>query len=202
MGKDTIIFQISAYILHPVFIPLYITILYINIFNEVLTATFTEYILYLIFTGTLVFPLITIFILLKTKLVNSIHLKTQKERILPIVFSGISIYITARLLMIGSINSPLNSYLIGIVVTLSWILIFSKRLKVSLHVASISAALGFNIYLSQVFLINLLPIIISLIIILGLVSTSRIKLNAHSYKEVVVGIIFGIVPQLGFTYLY
>lgn len=202
MSKNTLIFQVLSYVLHPAFIPLYVTILYITIFDKVLSSTVTEYILYLVFTGTLVFPLVTIFLLLKTKLINSFLLETQKERILPIIFSGISIYITARLLMLGSLNSPLNSYLIGVVVTLSWILIFLKRLKISLHTASISSALGFTIYLSQVFLINLSSIIIILILILGLVSTSRIKLEAHTLKEVTIGIIFGLIPQIGFVYLY
>lgn len=201
MGKSNIIFKISSYIFHPVFVPFYTTIIYLSIFKQVLTDIISEYILYLVFTGTLILPLTSVFLLLKTKLINSIHLETKKERIFPILLSGISIYITARLLMMGGLNSPLNSYLIGIVVTLSWIIIFSKRLKVSLHTASISSALGFMIYLSQIFLINLIPVVISLILILGLISTSRIKLKAHTYKEIIIGIIFGIIPQVGLVYL-
>jgi len=202
MGNNNVVFKIVSYVFHPVFLPFYVTVLYINIFDYLLTETVTDYILSLVFTGTLVLPLLITFFLLKTKLIRSFLLETQGERFFPILLTGISIYITARLLMIGSLNSPLNSYLVGIVVTLSWILIFSKRMKVSLHVSSVSSALGFVIYLSQIFLINLSPIVIVIILIIGLVSTSRVKLNAHSYKEITIGFIFGIVPQLGFAYLY
>lgn len=200
MKKD--IFKILSYVLHPIFIPLYTTILYINIFKQVLSSELSKYLLSLIIIGTLVLPLLTIFLLIKTKLINSIFLETQKERITPLLLTGLYIYITARLLMTGNLNSPLNSYLIGIVVTLSWVLIFSRRMKVSLHTAAISSALGFLIYLSNIFLIDLHPLIIIIIIILGIVSTSRIKLEAHTHKEIAIGILFGIVPQLGFVYLY
>ena len=202
MGKNIFIFKLISYILHPIFIPLYITILYIRIFKQILTDELSEYLLSLIIIGTLALPLLTIFLLLNTKLINSILLETQKERIIPIISTGIYIYVTAKLLMAGNLNSPLNSYLIGIVVTLSWILIFSRRMKISLHTAAISSALGFLIYLSNIFLIDLQPLIIVFIITLGFISTARIKLEAHTYKEIAIGILFGIVPQLGFVYLY
>ena len=75
-------------------------------------------------------------------------------------------------------------------------------MKVSLHTAAISSAIGFLIYLSNAFLIDLQPLIIILIITLGLISTARIKLEAHTYKEIAIGVLFGIVPQLGFVFLY
>lgn len=202
MGKEKFIFKTASIVLHPIFIPLYITLLYVNIFKLILTDELKEYLLSLVAVGTFLLPLLTIFILIKTKIVSSILLKTQKERIIPIVSTGIYIYITARLLMVGSLNSPLNSYLIGIVVTLSWILIFSRRMKVSLHTSALSSALGFLIYLSNIFLIDLHPIIVVFIVAIGLISTARIKLEEHTYKEILVGILFGIVPQLGFVYLY
>ena len=202
MDKNNKVLQTISFLLHPIFIPLYSTLVYLGIFGEMLTIELSRYIISLIIIGTLVLPLATIYLLIKTKLISSILLENKKERIAPILFSGVYIYITARLLMTSSFNSPLNSYLIGIVVTLSWILIFSRRLKVSLHVAAISSSLGFFIYLSNIFTVNLSSYIIVLIIILGAVATVRIRLNAHTYSEITTGLIFGLLPQLGFVYLY
>ena len=167
-----------------------------------LSTELAKYILSLIIIGTLALPLATIYLLIKTKLISSIFLENKKDRILPILSSGVYIYITARLLMTGSFNSPLNSYLIGIVVTLSWILIFYRRMKVSLHVAAISSSLGFFMYLSNIFTVNLSSYIIVIIVILGTIATVRIKLNAHTYSEIATGLLFGLLPQLGFVYLY
>ena len=202
MERQNLTSQVISYILHPIFIPIYVTILYINIFRDVLTDELGEYLLSLVGIGTVALPLLTIFLLKKTNQISSILLEKSAERIIPIISTGVYLYITAKLLMTGNLNSPLNSYLIGMVVTLSWILIFTRRMKVSLHTAAISSALGFLIYLSHSFLINLQVAIIITIITTGIVSTARLKLKAHTCTEIAVGIIFGIIPQLGYIYLY
>jgi hypothetical protein len=202
MWKHNYISKILSYILHPIFIPIYVTFLYIRIFKNVITYDISEYLLSVVGIGTLLLPLSTILLLKKIKLIDSIHLKKSKERIIPILSTAVYLYITAKLLMTGNINSPLNSYLIGVVVTLTWILIFTRRMKVSLHTSAISSALGFFIYLSHSFLINLQSIIVITTITIGIVATARIKLKAHTCKEIAVGVIFGLIPQLGYIYLY
>ena len=201
-GKHNYIPQLLSYIFHPIFIPIYVTYLYINIFKNILNSELAEYLLTVVGIGTLALPLLTIFLLKKTNLIKSILLESPKERIIPILSTGVYLYITAKLLMTGNLNSPLNSYLIGMVVTLSWIMIFTRRMKVSLHSAAISSALGFLIYLSHSFLINLQVVIIITTIAIGMVSTARLKLKSHTCKEIGVGVIFGIIPQLGYIYLY
>lgn len=175
--------------------------MYLNIFKTLIDQELATSILYLISIGTLLLPLITFFLLLNTKVINNLRLENNRERIIPIFLTGIYIFITVKLLMNSSIDSPLNSYLIGIVVTLSWILIFSRRMKVSLHAASISSGLGFIIFLSYSFFINLTPIIILLILLTGLISTSRLKLDAHNGLEIYLGILFGVAPQVGLIFL-
>jgi hypothetical protein len=197
-----ILFKFISVVLHPIFIPFYVTIIYVSIFNNVLSDDVINYILTLVILGTFILPIFTIFLLKFIGVIDSIVLPNIKDRYIPIISSGIYIYITAKLLLTGNFSGPLNNYLIGIVVTLSWVLIFSRRMKVSLHASSLSSALGFVIYISDFFLINLLPVIILLIILIGVVSTSRIKLKAHNHKEIATGIIFGILPQLGFVYSY
>lgn len=202
MRNNYSLFSILSFLFHPIFIPLYTALAYIKIFEKVLTDDLATYLISLTIIGTISLPLLTISLLKKFGFIESFYLSSSKERVFPLISTGVYIYVTARLLMIGNINSPLNSYLIGIVVTLAWILIFSKKLKVSLHTASLSSSLGFMIYLATSFLTNLTPIIIILIFMIGLIATARIKLNSHSYSEIIVGVIFGIIPQLGFVFLY
>ena len=202
MDHNNSVSKILSYVFHPIFIPIYITLLYVNIFKTLIPDEARNYMTYVISMGTIVLPLITVVLLKKTNLIESIFLNKQSERTIPIISTGLYIYITARLLMSANLNGPLNNYLIGIVVTLSWILIFLHRTKISLHTAAISSALGFLIYLSHKLRIDLQVIIILNIIIIGAVSTARLKLKAHTCKEVALGIIFGIVPQLGYIFLY
>ena len=202
LNKKDFIFEFFSLLLHPIFIPIYVTIVYINIFEGILNYDVKEYLFYVVLTGTFILPLITIVILKITKIISSFKVEKSNERIIPIISSGIYIYVSARLLMVGSVNSPLNSYLIGVVVTLSWILIFSRKLKISLHTASISSAMGFLIYLTNVFFVDVSDLVIIVIVLIGISSTSRIKLKAHSYKEIVLGIFFGFIPQIGSLILY
>ncbi len=202
LNKKDLIFEFFSLLLHPIFIPIYVTLVYINLFEGILNYDVKEYIFYVVLTGTFILPLITTLILKTTKIISSFKVEKSNERIIPIISSGIYIYVSARLLMVGSINSPLNSYLIGVVVTLSWILIFSRRLKISLHTASISSALGFLIYLTNVFFVDVNSLVIIVIVLIGISSTSRIKLKAHNYKEIVLGIFFGLLPQIGSLILY
>jgi membrane-associated phospholipid phosphatase len=70
----------------------------------------------------------------------------------------------------------------------------------SLHATAIGGLIGFLIYFSSYYKINLLILIASLFILSGFISTSRLNLKAHKLNEVTYGYLIGICSQI-ITYL-
>jgi len=199
--KHNFLFKIISILFHPIFIPLLTTLIFFTIFSDMLDFEEQKLIIYLILLGTFILPLLTILILLKSKVIKSIYLNNKRERIIPLFATGVYVFATVKLIMVNYAGILINSYLIGVVITLSWILIFSRKHKVSIHTASIGATVGFFIYISYYYLINLSTLIALLIFIAGLISTSRIKLKVHDKKEIYLGLLFGIAPQISFLFL-
>ena len=196
------ILQILSVVFHPIFIPVYSILLYLNLSESILNIELYKKTLYIIISGTVILPLITILFLKEFNFIKNIELKDSKDRLIPIISSIIYIYATVKVLLYFGITGPIATYLMGIIITLSWVLLLSIRIKVSLHTASISSTLGLYIYLSTLYNIDFVIIIITTTLILGLISTVRIKLGAHSYTEVLTGVLFGIIPQVGYLLLY
>lgn len=193
--------KIVSIVFHPVFIPIYTAVFYLLIFDDVITDNQKEFTFYTVLIGTLVLPISTLSLLLILKLSKSIHLKKKRERIIPIFTSGVYIFVAAKLILNLSGSNTLSTYLIGIVISLSIILLALRKYKISLHTSALAASIGFMIYTSIYYHINLNYAIAIAFFILGLVSTSRLRSNAHSKIEVYLGIIVGLVPQLLFMFL-
>ena len=66
-------------------------------------------------------------------------------------------------------------------------LLFIFKLKTSIHLLSIGIAIGYFLLLSQIFNMSFLPLILLLILISGLLASSRLHLKAHTPKEVYLG---------------
>ncbi|MEN8137739.1 MAG: hypothetical protein ABFR62_04835 [Bacteroidota bacterium] len=199
--EKSVFYKVLSIVFHPIFIPLVATVIHLNIFAPYLSKDQSYMVLYIVTLGSLILPLSTLLLLIKAKIINSIYLEKRTDRIIPIFTTGVYIFVTAKLLMKNNIGTALHSYLIGVVITLSVILILSRKLKISIHSAAIASVTGFLIFISYNFSINLTPILAIFIIITGLISTARLKLKAHTDKEVYLGIIIGVIPQLAFLFL-
>lgn len=78
---------------------------------------------------------------------------------------------------------------------ITFILLFVK-IKASIHMIGMSALSFFVCGLSVHNQFNMIYTIAFLFLILGLVATSRLYMNAHTMKELVIGVVIGSLPQL------
>ena len=199
--------QFIAVLFHPLFIVLYSYLIYFNIsstYNQMLFLAAPKVywpLFSFLVLMTVFFPLITILIMYKNKLITSINMPQRKERIpvliLMLIYYSMTYYIfrywNATLL---NLLSPYLSFLFGGLLLLITLSIITLRWKISFHSASISGLCGGMIAetlvsqgainLSQVLFFNTL-----LILFIGVVSFTRIFLKAHKVYEVVSGIIVG-----------
>ncbi len=153
-------------------------------------------ILLVIFVGSYVFPVLLLALLKRFGMINSYHMDTIEERKFPtILFISIS-YIIGNWLFKSNVVDLLSLIYFGygLALILSYILLYFK-VKISLHTAAISGLLGFLIYFSYYYKINMIIILAILFALSGIIGSSRLKLKAHNLKEVSLGYIIGISSQ-------
>jgi membrane-associated phospholipid phosphatase len=120
-----------------------------------------------------------------------------EERKFPtLLFISIS-YIIGNWLLKSNVVDLLSLiyYGYGLALIFSYILLFFQ-IKISLHTTAISGLLGFLIYFSYFYKINLIILLAVLFALSGIIGSSRLKLKAHNLKEVSLGYVVGLGSQI------
>lgn len=105
-------------------------------------------------------------------------------------------YILGRNLIQISDFKELGMLFYGTNVSLAIVyLLFSFQIKSSLHIMSLSSALGFFLLIGNVYSISTLPIAIIIILLIGILASSRLHLEAHNQKEIYLGFFIGLFGQ-------
>jgi len=192
--------NLVSYIFHPLFIPVYISWFLISQ-QPHLFASFTaaEKVITIIRFAVFYtfFPLVTVLLARGLGFLDSIYLRTQKERIIPYIACGIYYFFMWYVLR----NQPQFTREVVMLSLAIWIasslgLIANIYMKVSMHAMSVGLMLvfilmlaiqkgaGFGLYLSIA------------IFITGLVCTARLIVSDHSQKEIYTGLFIGALSQL------
>jgi hypothetical protein len=125
---------------------------------------------------------------------NSIYLTEKDERRLPLIFSIISLAFGFRLLSSTfSLDSFLLSVLLAGIFSLAITYVFNLFFKISLHLTAIGGIVGMLTISSNFLQVNLFVPISILIILSGVIAWARLKLKAHTNKEVYAGFFNGFV---------
>lgn len=186
-----------SFIFHPLIMPLLGVLYYFNISPRFVPKDIIQAKLVSLFILTVILPILLYFLLRTLGKVNSIHLKSTQERILPLTLNSIVIIIVLQRVLTLSQVIELYFFFLGILIsTLSCLILAIMKFKASIHMISISGLLMFFIALSIHFNININGALAIIFILMGAIATSRLHLNAHSYKELIMGGVIGFVPQL------
>ena len=195
--------KLISYIIHPVLIPIIGTIIYFIILPRHTPRQMELLVIASVFIGTYVIPLFFLLTLQSSKVIKSLHLENTQERKFPIMFFiSISILTSTLLKRIPSIME-LSLFFYGM--TLSLVIVYLLlyiKFKVSLHMIGISGLIGFFIFFSYEFKINLLLFIAFLFLIAGALAASRLKLKAHNIKEIYWGVLIGVLSEFTVYLIY
>lgn len=195
--------KIISSFFHPINFPIVGAILYFLLLPKYIFIEQERFLLAVIFAITYVFPLILIILLKKFKMINSYHMTTIEERKFPLIlFISITIFIGFWLLKSTVVNLLSLFYFgYGLGLIIAYILLYFK-IKVSLHTAAVSGLIGFFLYFSFYYKVNLILILVILLLLNGIIATSRLRLQAHKFNEVLLGFILGLVSQLVLYLIY
>ncbi len=150
----------------------------------------------IVFFSTYIIPLISLVILKALGLINSFQVSSIKERKIPIFLMLIIFYTLGKLLINISVFKSLGVLFYGTNLSLIVIyFLFFFKIKTSLHIVSMSSALGFFLIYGTLNSIAILPIASLLILLTGVLASSRLHLKAHKPKEVYLAFFLGLISQ-------
>lgn len=195
--------KIVSILFHPVFVPTITVFLVVKIYSNIIILENQAGIILL---GTCVFslilPLLSVFILLLTKKIDSLEMPKKEERFLPILFGSIWMILGFYFMKeIFSYAPIMKSIYLGAIYVMLISLLITKKWKISLHMLAIGGATGVFIMLEFLFGQNLMLLLIT-ILISGILGFSRLSLKAHSLNQIYAGFIVGnIIMGLSILYL-
>ena len=186
-----------SYVFHPLIMPLLGIIFYFSKSPRYIPFDIIQAKMVSLFILTVILPIL-LYLLLKTVgVVNTINLETTKERIYPLSLNGIVILIVLQRILTPTQAIELYFFFVGILISnMACLLLVIMKFKASIHMIAVSGVFMFFIALSIHFSININGTLALMCIIMGAIATSRLHLKAHTYKELILGVFIGFMPQL------
>lgn len=200
-----------SYVFHPVFMPVVLMLLLYKLapvhFAGILPGSLLEKgsfinLLGIVSVCTILFPLLTIFLMKALGFIKSIEMHDPKDRIMPLM--GIMIwYFWAHHVISNLPGTPLilKVLLLGSFWNIVMIFLISIFFKISMHATAAGGTLGLLAVLLIVNPINMLPVLYTFLFLAGIIGTARLLLGAHKPSEVWVGYLVGAVTMFA-AYVY
>ncbi len=186
-----------SYIFHPLIMPLMGVSFYFAKTPRFIPHEIIESKLFSTILLTVLLPILVFFLLKSINKVDSIYLKSTNERKLPLIINAIIIFLILLRVFTASEIIELHFFFIGVLIsTLICFMLAIFKIKASIHMLAASGFFMFAIAIGIHFKININGSIALMMVVLGAIATSRLHLKAHTYPELFIGLLTGLVPQL------
>ncbi|OXB05714.1 hypothetical protein [Flavobacterium pectinovorum] len=197
------ILPIFSYILHPIFISMYATLFYLFCKGDIFTNQEKYYVLFQILIITILVPVLFFMLLRSTGHVKSVMVHETSQRKIPLILQCFLYILLVKRSIVIMRYPELHFFFLGALFSTILALIGSLfKIKASLHMMAISGFTVFVIGLS-IHLQMQNPYWTALMVFLtGIVASSRLVMEAHTNKELLIGLALGIFPQMLFLYLW
>ena len=186
--------RITSFLFHPLLIPTWGFLLLSNsgFYFALLPWSVKKFMLLVVFLFTCLLPALSIWLL---SLNHKFDLKMEKstDRIIPMLISSIFYYLGYLVLERMPLFPLFNLLLIASVLVQIALILVSFKWKISAHSAAIGGLIGGFIAMSFRLQENPVLIITFLILVAGMVGTSRLILLKHTRSEVYAGFSLGFV---------
>lgn len=191
-----IFLKAGSILFHPLFIPVISSTLYFYLTPRFIDREWAGAHLSSIAIITIAIPIVVYFILKTFRKVESIYLSDVRERKYPLMIQSILLLLVIKTVLNPLDNPELYYFFVGLLFSaFSALILVLFRFKISLHQMGISAVLIFLIGLSVHFKIHILISISFILFANGWVASSRLLNKAHTGIELIIGFLFGALPQ-------
>jgi hypothetical protein len=197
--------EILSVILHPLIMPT------LGIYIILSTSGTNAYLLewqdkYLIITLVAIFTFILPISFLPFyyyfKITSTIKLNIRQERIIPLMMTSIVFYICFMLFKIKGAPHLIQYFLLASTLAVFSDLLITLRWHISAHMIGIGGIIGLLLNLALFYHIEILGYLILAILIAGLISFSRLSLDAHTPKQVYSGLLLGLLETFLVNFFY
>jgi len=183
-------------ILHPTVLPTVGAFLYFIFVTQTFEKRLQLIVLGLIFVLTYIVPILLLFFLKNFGFIKDFQVSTIKERRVPVILMILILYFLGNTIIQIPMIRNLGILFYGTSLSLICIyVLFSIKLKSSLHLVSMGNMLGFFLIMTNVNNLSILFIIILLIFLSGILASSRLYLKAHTPIELLIGFFLGFISQ-------
>ncbi len=194
---------IISTLLHPMLMP---TLGILVIFSTQSHITFLPYeyrrlVTIIVLISTCILPLSVIPLFIQTKVIKSIQMDSSRERIIPLLVTGIFFMIGYYFLKKFQLPAFIPLFFLGTLVALIISLSISFFWKISIHMVGIGGVLGALIAISTKYGVNTNMWLLLGIGISGLLASCRLALDAHNPKQVYSGFFIGMLSILSIVML-
>jgi len=189
---------VISYVFHPLFIPVYVgyfLIYVLDYFPDYTGLGKIKLVISMAVNYTLL-PLATLLLAKALGFVQSIYLKSQKDRIIPYVATGIFYFWIWYVFRNQGFAPTVVMFSLAVFLASSTGLIANSFLKVSMHAISMGVMATYVLLLGFTTYKSFGPYISVAFFIAGLVCTARLILSAHSPREIYIGLGIGVVAQV------
>ena len=192
--------KVISYLLHPIFIPMYVLVFLLNFSSSASLILPFSYMLKLagaVFLITIAMPLLLIWSLNRLGYVASIHLTTKEERMYPILSMAFFYYIAFYVLKDLHVTSLFSYYMLGATLLTSLTLIVNFYAKISLHMIGIGSFTGLFLGMTLNFGIDYSGEILTGILLGGVIGFARLRADSHTPAEIYSGFAAGCLILTG-----
>ncbi len=192
--------RIVSIVFHPLLLATYLFSLFIILFPVALEPLKSEghlTFLLLIFCVTFVLPALNVGMFRMMGTIKTLEMKERRERIIPFIFISV-LYIGVTYLFYTKPRIGFHDNLLKFLIIIDALVLVATLTtffyKISIHSLAAWGMLGILIPLNKVLEDNILfyPTLI-IIVITGVIMSARLKLNAHTPREVMIGSVLGLL---------
>jgi hypothetical protein len=192
-----------SYLFHPIFAPVFGTVFYFLLSEYYFTTQQKYLILLQIGIITILIPIIFYYLLRSFGKVDSVMVYQLSQRKIPLLLQAILIFLLITKSITAGVIPELYYYFLGgLISTVLLLILLFLKIKASIHMVGISTLTVFVIALSFHYHNNAIYAIALLVAMNGIVASSRLELQAHTNKELLIGFFLGLLPQIILTYFW
>ena len=192
-----------SYLFHPIFIPLLGTVFYVLLDAHYFSMAQYLILFLQIIIITFLLPIAFFYLLRTFGKIDTVMLSDISHRKIPLLLHIMLLSILIeKSITIDRFPTLYFFFLGGLFSALFAFLLLYAKVKASIHMIGMSALTAFIIGLSIKNQVNTINLVTFFVIMNGLVASSRLAMKAHTNKELWIGFLCGIAPQLGLFYFW
>ena len=188
-----------SYIFHPIFVPLYAIAFLVYIHPSYFSGFSAKSKLYTILISgynLIFYPLLSIVLLKALGFIDSVFLRTKRDRIIPYMACGIFFFWAYTVFKKQDMYPAImSSFVLGVFLAASAGLIANIYYKVSMHAIAMGGWLGLFLVIAKSNSMLMTWPIALVLLCTGIVCTARFLISDHTEKDIYSGLAIGLLSQ-------